>query len=126
MVQMAGSWELTFAQVSNWLLVSARPVTKDGGIAQSLLPALWSTMQRHRTYRMVLDLWECRVMGNPLIGEVGELDQRARALGGCLRMCGLSPRDRESLRDCGLGHIYDLYAVCQDEFELPALGSADR
>jgi hypothetical protein len=109
MVDTSNGWALKVERGPNWLLVNARLL---GGVScreESLLDTLWSVMEEHFTYRMVLELEPDEVLDRRLIGDLARLNERARSHEGVLRLCGLSPQNRRLLHREGEGAVLAAY-----------------
>ena len=95
---VVGSWSLDVRRGPNWLFVRV----KGGGTDDLDLPALadrvCSVLDRHFTYRVVLELQEIELPCRSLIHQLRLLDDRIRGHDGILRLCGLTPQYTESLR----------------------------
>ncbi|MBM4091227.1 MAG: STAS domain-containing protein [Planctomycetes bacterium] len=106
MVEVKAEWDLAVERGPNWLFVRAENLAADTEDERSLLECLWAAMQRHMTYRLVLELPEEQALDPLLIRQLLELAQMARAQDGCVRLCGMSfderPRLRLSAFDCAL------------------------
>jgi anti-anti-sigma factor len=64
---------------------------------QHVAEQLWSIAQQHFTYRLVVELDELSVLPSCLVGQFVQLHKRVANHNGVLRLCGLSPRNREVL-----------------------------
>ena len=102
-------WELEVECVSNWL--SVRVKTPRGSVWEmpSLADELCPLLEKHRTYRLLLELNEIDLLSSALIGQLLTLDKWIRAHDGEMRLCGLSPRNREVLRRCRLDSYLQTY-----------------
>jgi anti-anti-sigma factor len=79
-----------------------------------LADQLWSVLDRHFTYRLVLELDRVQVLGSFLIGQLIQLHQRIEQHGGVLRVCGLSPHNRRVLRTCRLHNQFPPYRTREE------------
>ena len=75
---------------------------------------LWSVLQQHFTYRLVLELDEVQVLNSYLIGQLMQLYRRIEEHDGVLRLCGLSPHNRQVLRSCRLDESLQPYEDRQE------------
>lgn len=92
----APEWELEVHRGPGWLLVKL--LNPDDSPPPPLLAdQLWSLMERHLVYRLVLDLDEIRVFDRHLLGQLVQLYRRIRRHEGVMRLCGLSPLNRKVL-----------------------------
>ena len=74
-----------------------------------LAEALWSLMERHFTYRLVLELDETDCLAADLVEQLAWLARRLLARHGMLYLCGLTPSNREALRRGGLDSRFLAY-----------------
>jgi len=109
MLTVAPGCELDVERGPGWLLV--RIANLNDVVAESvpLADQLWSVLQRHFTYRLVLELDQLQVLNSFLVGQLIQLHQRIEASGGVLRLCGLSPRSRRVMRTCRLAERFPPY-----------------
>jgi anti-anti-sigma factor len=70
---------------------------------------VWGLLQQHFTYRLVLELDQVGMLTGHLIGQLAELYEQIERHDGMLRLCGLSPENREVLHACGLEDRLVLY-----------------
>ncbi len=99
---VAPGWELDVERGPDWLLVKVRPSEDGDSGAPPLEPALWNLLQQHLTYRLVLELDEVELLNSFLIGQLVALYRRIRQHDGVMRLCGLSPYNRQVLHTCRL------------------------
>jgi len=107
-------WELDVERGPNWLLVK---VGKPQGSLWEMHPladTLRSLMEKHFTYRLVLELDNIDLSSSELIGELVALDNWIRGRQGVMRLCGISPRNREILRRRWPNGLFSAY---QDRLE---------
>jgi anti-anti-sigma factor len=86
----------------DWLLVRVRNLDWAELETLPLAEQLWSLLEQHFTYRLVLELDEVRLLNSYLIGQLIQLFQRIEEHDGVLRLCGLSPDNCEVLHACRL------------------------
>ena len=97
----------------DWLLVRVKnldPAEPETPLAEEL----WSLLQQHFTYRLVLELDEVPVLNSHLIGQLAQLCQRIEEHDGVLRVCGLSPGNCQVLHACRLDEQLLPYRDRQD------------
>jgi anti-anti-sigma factor len=75
---------------------------------------LWSLLERHFTYRLVLDLSEVQALDRKLLSELLRLQRRVRQHGGLMRVCGLSPECQRVLQRHGLDGRLPCYCGLED------------
>jgi anti-anti-sigma factor len=102
MLATANEWEMDVERGPGWLLMKLH----DPGCPIEELPSLaehiWSILDQHFTYRLVLELDDIPLLNSRLIGQLIELYRRIRDHDGVLRLCGLSAYNRQVLRTCRL------------------------
>jgi anti-anti-sigma regulatory factor len=94
MLTSTGGCDLAVERGPDWLLVRLRKLDLVG--APSLADQLWSLLQQHFTYRMVLELDDVQLT-DEMIEQFAQLYRRIEAHEGVLRLCGLSPGSRQVL-----------------------------
>jgi hypothetical protein len=109
MPKIAHDWELDVERGPNWLLVKVRNTCGQTRDLPPLAGRLWSLLDQYFTYRLVLELDQIGPLNGHLIGQLTLLDDRIRTHRGVMRLCGLSPRNAEVLRRCGLGERFPMY-----------------
>ena len=99
MIGLSHPWSLDIERGPDWLFVrpSAPP---DGGDDSSLADSIWSTLEQHFTYRVVVECDELGRFTSAMIAQLLLLHRRIRAQRGMLRLVGLSPANQELLRQC--------------------------
>lgn len=96
MLAVAQGCELDVQRGPDWLIV--RVVSLDEESSASLGEQLWSLLDRHLTYRLVLELDGVPRLADSLVEQLVRLERRIAEHGGTLRLCGLSPYNRNLLR----------------------------
>jgi anti-anti-sigma regulatory factor len=105
MPTLAAQWNLEVERGPDGLWVRiAGPACKDLD-GPTLADALWSLLERHFVYRLVLDVRELDVCDECLVEQLSALSERISQQGGMLRLCSLSPKHRTAfekrqLRGC--------------------------
>ena len=87
--------------IAGWLLVKIRSLESDAGPVP-LADALWRLLERHFTYRLVLELDQVNLLNSHLIGQLVHLYKRIGEHEGVMRLCGLSPYNQQVLQTCRL------------------------
>ena len=114
MTQTLSRWELSIDRGPNWLLVKATCQGDDASAETSLAETLWTLMERHLTYRLVLELDDCE---SELSQQLISLDERARAHNGFVRLCGLPKRKRQQARRTRNNDVYELLPVYESRLD---------
>lgn len=102
MLAIAPGWELDVDRGPDWLLVKIKSLDADATENPPLSANIWSLLERHFTYRLVLELDQVKVLNSYLIGQLVRLYKLIRQHDGVMRLCGLSPYNLRVLRTCRL------------------------
>jgi anti-anti-sigma regulatory factor len=101
MAQLAPSWVADVERGPAWLFVRLNSPEGCGDGAE-LSDTIWSLVERHFTYRLVLECDELVRLDSTLVAQLLVLDRRLHARGGMLRLCGLSELNQQVLERCRL------------------------
>ena len=101
MTQVAGEWQLEVDRGPDWLFVRLHPPI-DSDMEPDLAGAVWDLLEKHFTYRVVLEMHDVDQLSSHLIGQLILLQKRVHQHGGVLRLCGLCEHAIESLHLCRL------------------------
>jgi anti-anti-sigma regulatory factor len=110
----APSYELDVERGPDWLLVRLGRLDPSDPDALPLADYLWSLLQQHFTYRLVLELDRGQLLNSSLIGQLMHLFRQIEEHDGVMRLCGLSPYNREVLHAC---HLDDRFLPYEDRRE---------
>ena len=102
MLAIAPGWELDVERGPGWLLVRVTGPERDATDDPPLADGLWELLERHFTYRVVLELDQVRLLNSHLVGQLVQLHKLIRRRDGVMRLCGLSPHNQRVLRTCRL------------------------
>jgi anti-anti-sigma regulatory factor len=102
MLAIAPGCELDVERGPDWLLVRVRNLASAESEATPLADRVWSLLQQHFTYRLVLELDDAGLLNSPLIGQLIQLYRRIEGRDGVMRVCSLSPHNRQVLHTCRL------------------------
>jgi anti-anti-sigma factor len=122
MLAVAPGWELEVERGPGWLLVKIRNQDRTS-TEPPLAEGVWDLLERHFTYRVVLELDQLSVLNSHLIGQLVQLYRRVRQHDGVMRICGLSPYNLEVLRTC---RLEDRFLPYRDRAEAVMAGSRPR
>lgn len=100
-------WELEVERGPGWLFVKPHWSEPDESPeVHSLADQIWSLLEQHFVYRVVLDLDEMGNLDPPALAQLVKLYRRCHDHGGCMRLCGLNPYNRRLLRLRGLSGLF--------------------
>ncbi len=102
MLATAPGCKLDVERGPGWLLVRVANLDEAGPDAPQLAERIWRLLQQHFTYRLVLELDQIRLLTSRLIAQLLQLHGRIEEHSGMMRVCGLSPHNREVLHTCRL------------------------
>ena len=114
MLAIAPGCELEVERGPGWLLVRIANLDPAELASPSLAERVWSVLQQHFTYRLVLELDQIRLLTSCLIAQLVQLHRRIDEHGGVMRLCGLSPHNRKVLQTC---HLNERFMPYQDRQE---------
>jgi len=114
MIATATFWDLQVQRGPGCLFVRLCPTTHEFLPDLSLADELWALLEQHFTYSLVLELDQVGLLDSHLLGEIATLAGRIEVHGGMLRLCGLSPESRETLRRCHLSDSLPAYLSRED------------
>ncbi len=97
---IADRWKLSVERGPNWLWIKVAEPPGELREMPPLADGLRFLLEEHFVYRLVLELEEVARLSGELIAELARLNRWIHARGGMLRLCGLSPRNRELLGLC--------------------------
>lgn len=109
MIGVSQGWSLQVDRGPDWLFVRPSPegVSTEGGVSaeeggdeSSLADTIWSVIEQHFTYRVVVECDQFGRLTSAMIAQLLRLNRRVRSQGGTLRLCGLSDYNQETLRQC--------------------------
>lgn len=102
MLSMAPGWDLEVSRGPDWVIVKLHCLPENVWDSPPLADTLQTLMDQHFTHRLVLECQHLPLLHTQLIGQLLMLQRRIAAEGGMLRLCGLSPANREVLETCRL------------------------
>jgi anti-anti-sigma factor len=102
MLAVAPGCELEVERGPNWLLVRIANIELAEFDTPPLADRIWSVLQQHFTYRLVLELDQIHLLTSCLLAQLVQLHRQIEDHGGIMRLCGLSPHNRQVLEACRL------------------------
>ena len=114
MPTLAPQWNLEVERGPDGLWV--RIVGQSSGALDSppLADSLWSLLEQHLVYRLVLDVEEIDLSDHCLVDELIDLYERISQHDGMLRLCDPSPGHRKTLEECELKRRIPCYRDRED------------
>jgi anti-anti-sigma factor len=108
MIQTAAGWGFDVDRGPDWIFVRVHP--RDGfDDAPELAENVWTLLEQHFVYRVVLELDEITLLRSAIIGQLILLSKRVHSHGGLLRLCGVSDNNREVLHTSRLQGALPLF-----------------
>ena len=111
MLKLAPEWTMDVERGPDWLFVRLHGPDDGEAEGSNLANQLWSLMEQHFTYRLVLELDDVTVLRSCLLGQLVVLCKRIYAHGGMLRLAGLSEENLLTLRLCRLDGNFPHYTT---------------
>jgi anti-anti-sigma factor len=110
MEQLATGWQLQVTDRGpDWLFIRLRVEGDSPYEAPLIADRLWSILQQHFIYRLVLEMDDVQFLSSHLIGQLVMIQKRVLQHGGALRICGLSPSCQDVLRLCRMLSVLPAY-----------------
>jgi len=97
MQELASGWTIETERGPDWLFVRLHAPDDFRITDDEIANELWSLLEEHFTYRLVLELDDLSVLQSNIIGQLVTLYKRINAHEGLLRICGLSRKCQEVL-----------------------------
>lgn len=122
MIGLSQGWSLQVDRGPDWLfvrpsLVAEGDSSNEGGFAvedcvddASLVDGIWSVIEQHFTYRVVVECDQLGRFTSAMIAQLLTLNRRIRGHGGTLRLCGLSDDNQETLRQCRIDGFFPRFS----------------
>lgn len=104
LLELAPGWTLDVERGPDWLIVKLNCSSAESWDSPALAERLWSLLEQHFTYRLVLDLSDVPLLSSSLLGQLVMLNRRVTRHNGVLRLCGICEQHRETLRISRLDH----------------------
>lgn len=99
MNELAQIWGVRVERGPDCLIVRLHEATSSFQDGQRLADIIWSILERHFVYRVILELDQVEVLGDVLLAELIALSHRLRSRGGMLRLCGLTAPNRRKVKE---------------------------
>jgi len=93
-----------------WLFVKVKNADEESPDMPPLADELWSILEKHFAYRLVLELETTTLIDSRLIAQLVWLNNLLLRHQGVLRLCGLSEENKEVIKSCRLGGTLCEYA----------------
>lgn len=112
----AGSlqWEMHVERGPDCLIVKLGTPSGQPWEMGPLADTIRSLLDRHFTYRLILDMKELTLMSSMVIGQLVMLRKWICAHRGVMCLCGMSPLNLDILRRLHLLGFFSIYRNCQD------------
>ena len=109
MATSIAEWQMDVQRGPGWLLVKPSKPDLDLSDHYPLADRLWSLMERHFVYRVLVELDDIQLLNSHLIAQLLLLHRRTRDHEGVMRLCGLSQQNRFVLQTHGLLDRFPTY-----------------
>jgi len=106
--------ELGVERGPGWLFIKLDNIIPDPFEGDELEEQIWSLLEKHLTYRVVLEMDEVEVVSSQLVSQLLQLCSKVHQHGGVIRLSGLSPQNQKVLQACSLS---DRFPSCRDRVE---------
>ena len=110
MIHIAQGWDLDVERGPDWLFVRPHMATDDASDTPPLAEQVWALLEQNFSHRLVLELDRLEFLPSYMIGQLVWLYKRIHTHGGMMRICGLSPANRDVLRLSRLQEHFPFYA----------------
>lgn len=97
-----------------WLFIKLDKISSDPLEDNQLDEQIWSLLEKHLTYRVVLEMDEVEVLESQLVSQLLCLCQKIHQHDGVIRLSGLSRYNQQVLKACSLS---DRFPACRDRIE---------
>jgi len=98
MLELASGWTIEAERGPDMLFVRLHAPKDLRFNGDEIADHLWSLLEEHFTYRMVLELDNLSILQSNIIGQLVKLYKRTKEHEGLLRISGLSPKCQEILK----------------------------
>ena len=108
MIHLAAGWTAAVERGPDWVFVRLESHTAAmdaSGVAEEL----WSVLEKHFTYRLIVELEGVGMLASSLIGQLMMLQKRVHAQGGLMRICGLNQGAQNALMFSRLHSYLPIY-----------------
>jgi len=110
MVELARGWLADIERGPDWLFVRLQKPEFEADGAPPLADSLWELLQQHFVRRLVVEMDQVEWLPSYLVGQLVLLHRRVCQEGGVMRLCGLTPANREVLRSLRLENRFPYFA----------------
>ncbi|OHB78248.1 MAG: hypothetical protein A2W31_04555 [Planctomycetes bacterium RBG_16_64_10] len=114
MVEVAAGWRLDVDVSPEWLFFRLVKEWHDAGPTPPLAERVWSVVEQHSIYRLVVELDGQLLLSSYLVGQLILLCKRAHQRGGAMRLCGLADAQYQVIEIMRLGQMLPNYQTRGD------------
>ena len=107
-------YDLSVERGPGWLFIKLENIDPDAFETHQLADRIWSLLEQHLTYRVVLEMSDVRMLRSVLISQLVMLRHKIHQHNGVIHLAGLSENNKRVLRACSL---LDMLPVYRDRFE---------
>lgn len=109
MIGVATGWNLEVERGPDWLYVKLLSPSPEADDAPPLAETIWSLLEQHFTYRVILELDQLPRLTSYTVGQLVLLHKRVFQHGGMVRLCGLNAGGQDVLRILRLADRFPQY-----------------
>jgi len=109
MVSTISPWQIAIDRGPGWLFIRLRPPELSADADEGLAAQLWEAIEKHLTYRVVLEMDDVTHVSRELVGQLVMLQERIHKHDGVLRLCRLPRPCQETLRRSRQGAEFHNY-----------------
>jgi anti-anti-sigma factor len=106
--------ELGVERGPGWLYIKLGNTATDPFESDRLDERIWTVLEKHLIYRVVLEMDDVEVLGSQLLSQLLRLARKIHRHGGVVRLSGLSSYNQKVLQACSLA---DRFPVCRNRVE---------
>jgi len=101
MSHVLSHWLFEVDRGPDWLFLRAH-VPEDENDVETFADDVWTLLDQHMKYRVVLELDAIVHLHSALLGQLVKISKRVHSHGGLIRLCGLSMANQNVLHICRL------------------------
>lgn len=108
MIALTAGWEIETERGPGCLIIRLKP-GDESQAPDDLADTIVRLMEEHFCYRVIIELDEVRLVDSRLLGQLVKLVRLVQNRDGLVRLCGLSPFNRQLVALSGLEKVLPAY-----------------